>query len=134
MPPHGPLFRAEKLHILALVFALLLGTCQVFLSRKGSPLHRLLGRALLALMVFMALDSLLIHVAAPHAFLGLSVLHLYVPLVLVLAALAFHGATTHRRRLHLFAVISLYFGSLLFTGFVQVFPLQGMTHQIFFPR
>ena len=120
--------------MLALVLALLVGTWQFFLSRKGSPPHRLLGRVFLALMVFMALDSLLIHVAAPHALLGLSVLHLYVPLILVLAAMAYYGAATHRRRLHKFAVIALYFGSLLFTGFVQVFAAQGITHQIFFPK
>ena len=94
--------------------------------------HRVLGRAFLALMVITALDSLLIHVAAPHAFLGLSVLHLYVSLILALAAMAYYGAATPPLRLHKFAVIALYFGSLLFTGLVQALLVPGITHQIFF--
>lgn len=121
-----------QLHMLTLGLALLAGTWQFFVSRKGSAAHRVLGIAFLALMVITAVDTLLIHVAAPHAFLGLSVLHLYVPLVLGLAAMAYYCAATHRRRLHKFAVIALYFGSLLFTGVVQAFWVPGITHQIFF--
>ena len=33
-----------------------------------------------------------------------------------------------------FAVISLYFGSLVFTGYVQIFLVNGITHQIFFGK
>jgi uncharacterized membrane protein len=123
-----------QLHVATLVLCGGLGTWLFFASEKGSPMHRAAGRTFLALMVLTALDTLLIHVRTPHAFLGLSVLHLYVPLILLLATLALYGAATHRIRLHRFAVIALYFGSLVFTGLVQIFAAPGITHQIFFTR
>ncbi len=64
--------------------------------------------------------------------LGLSLMHLYVPLILAFCAVAVFGARTHRLALHRFAVISLYFGSLVFTGLVQIFLVPGITHRIFF--
>lgn len=49
-----------------------------------------------------------------------------------LCTLAWFGAVRHRLRLHRFAVIALYFGSLLFSGYVQIFLADGITHEIFF--
>lgn len=124
---------AIQLHVYTLVLALLAGTGQFFVTRKGSPIHRALGRWFLALMLVSALLTLLIHVRYPqNPFFGLSLLHLYVPLVVGLCALAWFGAVRHRVRLHRLAVIGLYFGSLVFTGYVQIFLADGITHQIFF--
>jgi uncharacterized membrane protein len=125
---------AIHVHVATLVLAFVVGTWQFLLSRKGAPAHRASGKAFLVLMLVMAASSLFIHVAAPHNLLGLSVLHLYVPLVLGLVAMAWYGAATHRRRMHLFAVIALYFGSLIFTGIVQIFLADGITHRMFFPQ
>jgi uncharacterized membrane protein len=126
---------AIQLHVLALTLAWLVGTWQFFISRKGSVVHRNLGRVFIALMLTMALVSLFIHVRSPNsAFLGFSLLHLYVPLILSLCALAIYGARAHRVSLHRFAVITLYFGSLAFTGLVQIFLVTGgITHRMFFP-
>ncbi|HTC45529.1 MAG TPA: DUF2306 domain-containing protein [Steroidobacteraceae bacterium] len=126
---------AIQIHVLALTLAWLVGTWQIFVSRKGSPVHRKLGRVFIALMLTMALVSLFIHVRSPNsAFFGFSLLHLYVPLILGLSALALYGARAHRVRLHRFAVITLYFGSLTFTGLVQIFLVTGgITHRMFFP-
>jgi len=122
-----------QLHVYTLVLALVLGTGQFFVTRKGSPIHRTLGRWFLILMLVSALATLLIHIRYPqNPFFGLSLLHLYVPLVVGLCALAWFGAVRHRVRLHRFAVIGLYFGSLVFTGYVQIFLADGITHQIFF--
>lgn len=108
-------------------------TGQFFVMRKGSPIHRMLGRCFLVLMLVSALVTLHIHVRNPqNPFFGLSVLHLYVPLVVGLRALAWFGAITHRIRMHRFAVIALYFGSLVFTGYVQIFMADGITHEMFF--
>ena len=124
---------AIQFHVYTLVLALAAGTGQFFVTRKGSPIHRTLGRWFLGLMLVSALATLLIHVRYPqNPFFGLSMLHLYVPLVAGLCALAWFGAVSHRMRLHKFAVIGLYFGSLLFTGYVQIFLADGITHQIFF--
>ncbi len=124
---------AIQVHVYTLLLALVAGTGQFFMTRKGSPIHRALGRWFLGLMLVSALVTLLIHVRYPqNPFLGLSLLHLYVPLVVGLCSLAWFGAVRHRVRLHRFAVIGLYFGSLLFTGYVQIFLADGITHQIFF--
>jgi uncharacterized membrane protein len=124
---------AIQLHVYTLVLALLAGTGQFFVTRKGSPIHRVLGRWFLGLMLVSAMLTLLIHVNNPHnPFFGLSLLHLYIPLVVGLCALAWIAAIRHRLRLHRFAVFGLYFGSLVFTGYVQIFLADGITHQIFF--
>ena len=124
---------AIQLHVLTLVVALVIGTWQFFLSKKGTMPHRAVGTAFVMLMVISAIVSLFIHARSPNSrFFGLSWLHLYVPLILCLCAIALYGALTHRRRLHRFAVISLYFGSLIFTGLVQVLLAQGITHRMFF--
>jgi uncharacterized membrane protein len=123
---------AIQLHVYTLVLALVTGTGQFLVTRKGSPIHRALGRCFLSLMLVSALLTLLIHVRYPqNPFFGLSLLHLYVPLVVGLCALAWYAAVRHRVRLHRFAVIGLYFGSLVITGYVQIFLGDGITHQIF---
>ena len=122
-----------QVHVAALLLAWLIGTWQLFLSRRGSAAHRVLGLTFIALMVLMALVSLLIRVGArPGSFFGLDTLHWYVPLILILCALALYGARTHRIRLHRFAVVALYFGSIVMTGVVQVFLGTGLTHRMFF--
>jgi uncharacterized membrane protein len=124
---------AVQIHVVALVLAWLVGTWQFFVSRRGGTTHRMLGRVFIALMLTVALVSLFIHLRAPHsAFFGFSLLHLYVPLILALCALAIYGARTHRIRVHRFAVIAMYFGSLVFTGLIQIFIAGGITHRIFF--
>ena len=104
---------AIQFHVYTLVLALTAGTGQFFVTRKGSSVHRTLGRWFLGLMLASALATLLIHIRYPqNPFFGLSLLHLYVPMVVGLCALARFGAVSHRVRLHKFAVIGLYFGSL----------------------
>jgi uncharacterized membrane protein len=126
---------AIQVHVLTLVLALIIGTWQFALSRKGAAGHRAIGYVFIALMIVTAIVTLFIHVRSPHsAFFGFSYLHLYVPLVFSLCGAALYGAATHRLRLHRFAVIALYRGSLLFTLIVQVFLAPGITHQIFFSR
>jgi uncharacterized membrane protein len=126
---------AIQLHVVALVLAWLVGTWQLFVMHRGSTGHRTLGQLFIALMLVMALVSLFIHERSPNsALFGLSVMHLYVPLILVLSALAILGARARRLALHRFAVISLYFGSLVFTGLVQIFLVPGISHQMFFQQ
>jgi uncharacterized membrane protein len=125
---------AVQIHVLALLLAWLVGTWQIFVSRKGGVAHPLLGRVFVGLMLTVALVSRFIHVRSPHsAFLGFSRLHLCVPVILTPCALAIHGPRAHRIRVHRFAVIDRYVGSLVFTGLVQIFLVTGITHRMFFP-
>lgn len=124
-----------QLHVYTLLLAFLAGTAQLFGTHRGSRIQVILGRCFLVLMLISALVTLLIHVRNPqNPFFGLSLLHLYVPLVVGFCALAWLGAVKHRLPLHRFAVISLYFGSLVFTGYVQIFLVDGITHQTFFGK
>jgi hypothetical protein len=53
---------------------------------------------------------------------------------LALIALVIYGARSQRLRLHRFAVIAMYCGSLIFTALVQIFLVTGgITHRMFFP-
>jgi uncharacterized membrane protein len=122
---------AIQVHVAALVLAWLAGIWQFFVSHKGSPTHKALGRVFIASMLIMALVALWIHVRAPHSpFFALSLLHLYVPLILLLSELALVGARARRPAVHRFAVISLYFGSRLFTDLLSR-ALNGATHERF---
>ena len=124
---------AIQVHVAALLLAWLAGTWQFFVSRKRGRNHAALGRIFIALMLIMALATLFIHVRSPNSpLLGLSLMHLYVPLILSLCVIAVFGARTQRLALHRFAVIAMYFGSLVFTGLVQIFLVPGITHRIFF--
>jgi uncharacterized membrane protein len=124
---------AIQVHVVALVLAWLAGTWQFFVSRKSSRAHAALGRVFIALMLIMALDTLFIHIRSPNSpFLGLSLMHLYVPLILSFCVIAIFGARTRRLAVHRFAVICMYFGSLVFTGLVQIFLVPGITHRVFF--
>jgi uncharacterized membrane protein len=124
-----------QVHVATLILALLVGTWQIALTRSGSSVHRTLGRLFLLFMVATAVAAAFIRVRPPHSsYLGLSWFHLFVPLVLGLCSLAAYGAMTHRLSVHRFAAINLYFGSLILTGFVQVFLARGITHQVFFSR
>jgi uncharacterized membrane protein len=126
---------AVQVHVATLVLALLVGTWQLALTRNGSSAHRTLGRLFLMLMATTAIVAAFIRARPAHSpYLGLSGFHLFVPLVLGLCGMALYGAMKHRVSLHRFAVINLYFGSLLFTGVVQVFLDRGITHHIFFSR
>jgi len=55
-----------QLHVYTLVLAFVVGTGQLFVTRKGSRTHRILGRCFLALMLVSALVTLLIHVRNPQ--------------------------------------------------------------------
>jgi uncharacterized membrane protein len=58
---------AIQLHVYTLVLAFVVGTGQFFVTRKGSPIYRILGRCFLSLMLVSALVTLLIHVRNPRA-------------------------------------------------------------------
>jgi len=132
-----PLFAASlaiQVHVATLVLAWLVGTWQFFFSRKGAKWHRALGGLFLGLMVVSAIVTLFINLpTAKGSFMGLSSFHWYVPLVLGLAGVALYSAARRKRRMHRFGVISLYFGSLTFTGLMQIFFGDGISHRIFFP-
>lgn len=108
-----------KLHLATVLPAFALGTWQMFLSRKGSPVHRAIGVLYLSLMVLTSIAAFFIHALQPGHF---SLVHLLIPLTLygVFAALwyARRGNIAGHRR----AMILVYAGALLVAGGMALSP------------
>ena len=113
---------AIKIHVATVVPAFLIGTWQIFLSRKGAAGHRTMGYLYLALMTVTAIDALLIHELMPKAPLGFSPIHVLVPLTLFGVASAWIGARKHDIRRHRTAMIAVYVGGLLIAGSLTLLP------------
>ena len=127
---HAPL--AVQVHVATVVPAFLIGTFQIFASRKGSPLHRALGYVYLVLMSVTAITTLFVHQLMPHSpFWGLSPVHLLVPLTLFGVVGALRGAWTHNVALHKRAMIALYVGGMLIAGGLTFLPGRIMHAVVF---
>ena len=130
-----PLFQAPlaiRVHVATVVPAFLLGTYQIFLSRKGAPLHRGVGYVYLALMTATSIAALFVHSLMPNGpFLGFSPVHLFVPLTLFGVIGALRGAWTHNIYLHKSSMIGVYVGGLLIAGSLTLLPGRLMYKAIF---
>lgn len=129
-----PLFGAPlpvKIHVATVVPAFFIGTWQIFFSRKGAPVHRTLGYTYLTLMTATAISTLWIHEVSPNGPMGLSFIHLFVPVTLWGVAGALSGAWTHNIRRHQQAMIGMYIGALLIAGALAFMPGRLM-HQVVF--
>jgi uncharacterized membrane protein len=127
---HAPL--AVRIHVATVLPAVVLGTWQIFISKKGAPLHRAIGYTYLALMTVTAITTLFIHQLMPSSpFFGLSPLHLLIPLTLFGVYGALHGARTHNVTEHKIAMISLYVGAILIAGSFTLLPGRIMHAVVF---
>ncbi|MEI9989699.1 MAG: DUF2306 domain-containing protein [Rhizomicrobium sp.] len=114
---------AVQIHVATVVPAFLIGTFLIFVSRKGSALHRAFGYLYLVLMSVTAVTTLFVHQLMPHSpFWGLSPIHLLVPLTLFAVVGALRGAWTHNVALHKRAMIGLYVGGMLIAGALTFLP------------
>jgi uncharacterized membrane protein len=113
---------AVRVHVFTVLPAFVLGTWLIFASRKGAPVHRVVGAVYLCLMTVTAITTLLMHQINPKGFLGLSPIHLFVPLTLVAVASALWGAHRHNVRAHRIAMLSLYIGGFLIAGGLTFLP------------
>jgi uncharacterized membrane protein len=128
---HAPI--AVQAHVATVVPAFLLGTWLLFLSRKGSKLHRIVGVTFLTLMVATATIALFVHLRMPNSpVFGLSPTHILVVVVLFAVWRALAGALQGNIKQHRVWVSGLYFGSLIIYGFENIFLIDGITHSIFF--
>jgi uncharacterized membrane protein len=128
-----PLLSAPRLvqaHVATVLPAFLAGVWLLFFSRKGARLHRVF---FLSLMVATAIITLFIHRRAPdNPFFGLSLIHLFVPLVLIATWRALDGALKGNVKQHRAWVLGLFIGALVINGANNVFFLPGITHEVFF--
>jgi len=112
-----------RIHVTTVVPAFFIGTYLIFVSRKGARHHRVLGYVYLTLMTTTAVAALFVHAIMPNSpFLGLSPIHLFVPLTLFGVAGALRGAWTHNIGLHKRAMLGVYIGGLLIAGTLAFLP------------
>lgn len=110
---------AIQIHVATVVPAAVLGAW-MFLARKGTPLHRRLGRVWLALMVVSALSSFFIH--SIDLFYGFSPIHLISAYVVYGAFSAYRSARLRRIASHRRQVIGLYLGGIVGAGAFTLMP------------
>lgn len=123
---------AVQFHVATVVPAALIGTWQIFFSRKGAPLHRALGYVYIVLMSATAVSTLWIHELVPNGpFYGLSPIHLLIPLTFFGFFGAIQGARTHDIRRHRISMLSVYIGAILIAGLFTFMPGRIM-HAVFF--
>ena len=127
---HAPF--AVQFHVATVVPAALIGTWQIFFSRKGKPLHRALGYIYLTLMTITALSTLWVHRLLPDGpFFGFSPVHLLIPLTLYGNYNAIIGARSHNLVQHRRGVLAVYIGGILIAGGLTFIPGRIMHAVIF---
>ena len=123
---------AIQIHVAAVTPATVIGTWQIFFSRKGAILHRVMGFIYLALMTVAAISALFIHALMPKSpFFGMSPVHLLIPLTLFGVYGALSVAWTHNVQRHRIAMIAVYVGGILIAGGLTLLPGRIM-HAVFF--
>ncbi|HEY5636884.1 MAG TPA: DUF2306 domain-containing protein [Burkholderiales bacterium] len=107
---------AILIHVLAAVLALGLGAL-VFLRRKGTFVHRMLGRSWAALMLVTAGSTWWIRSSGSFSWI-----HILSVITLVVLAVAIWCAATGRIARHRQSMVSLYIGSLIIAGAFALLP------------
>lgn len=119
---------AVQLHAGAAVLAIVLGTI-VMLMKKGTAIHKVMGRIWLALMAVVALSSF--GIAEIEMFGPYSILHGLSIYTLFALTSAFWSARTGNIAAHRSSMISLYVLALLLTGGFTLLPGRRMHAVIF---
>jgi uncharacterized membrane protein len=119
---------AIQIHVAAVVPAALIGPYMLW-ARKGTPIHRLMGKVWLGLMVIAAVSSFFIH--SINLFMGFSPIHLISAYVLAGTWLAYRNARLHRIAAHKRQVLGLYFGGIVGAGAFTLLPGRIMNKVAF---
>ena len=127
---HAPL--AVQVHVATVVPAFLIGTWQIFFSRKGAPFHRAMGYLYLGLMTVTSIAALFVHQLMPKSpVFGWSPIHLFVPLTLFGVVGALRGAWTGNNATHRNAMLGVYIGGILIAGSLAFMPGRIMHAVVF---
>lgn len=117
-----------QIHATAAIAAMVLGAI-VLLLRKGTPLHKALGRLYVGLMLVVATSALFINeirLVGPFSPIHLFVVVTYGGLAVAIWRIRRGDVVGHRA-----AMVTLYFGALLLTGAFTLLPGRRM-HDVLF--
>lgn len=104
------------LHLITIFPAFILGT-YLLLSRKGSALHKQLGKIYMSLMLISAVITLFMTATIGPLFLGhFGYIHLFSVLVLYSVPSAYFAVRSGNIKRHKINMIALYVGGLLIAG------------------
>mgnify|MGYP000054636766 len=118
-PSYLPLAYA---HLATVLPAFVIGTYLMF-ARKGNPLHRLLGKGYMLLMLATAAITLFMPAqVGPTVLAHFGFIHLFSVSVFITVPKAYFAARRHDRRTHLGNMIGLYIGGLLIAGSFAFMP------------
>lgn len=120
------------LHLATVLPAFVIGTW-LMLRHKGTPLHRLLGKIYMGLMLVTATVTLFMPAAVGPRFLGhFGFIHLFSVLTFYAVPRAYVAARQHNLKAHRGAMIGLYVGGLLIAGGFAVFSPGRLMHHLLF--
>ncbi len=110
------------LHLGSLVPAFVIGS-YLLLNRKGTPVHRLLGKIYMGLMLFTAFITLFMEALVGPKFLNhFGFLHLLSLFVLYTVPTAYRAIRVGNIKLHKRKMVGLYVGALLVAGAFTLSP------------
>ena len=110
------------LHLGSLVPAFVIGT-YLLLNRKGTPIHRFLGKIYMGLMLFTAFITLFMEALVGPKFLNhFGFLHLLSLFVLYTVPTAYRAIRVGNIKLHKRKMVGLYVGALLVAGAFTLSP------------
>ena len=115
------------LHAIIAMIAIILGGIQLSM-KKGGPIHKLLGRIWVGLMLIVSISSLFIHEIKLWG--AYSPIHLLSLWTIFSLGLGIYFARAGNIKRHKQVMIALYFFALILTGFFTLMPGRVM-HQIF---
>ena len=110
------------LHLGSLVPAFVIGT-YLLLNRKGTPVHRFLGKIYMGLMLFTAFVTLFMEALVGPKFLNhFGFIHLLSLFVLYTVPTAYRAIRVGNIKLHKRKMVGLYVGALLVAGAFTLSP------------
>ncbi len=110
------------LHLGSLVPAFVIGT-YLLLNRKGTPVHRFLGKIYMGLMLFTAFVTLFMEAVVGPKFLNhFGFIHLLSLLVLYTVPTSYRAIRVGNIKLHKHKMVGLYVGALLVAGAFTLSP------------
>ena len=110
------------LHLGSLVPAFVIGS-YLLLNRKGTPVHRLLGKIYMGVMLFTAIITLFMEALVGPKFLNhFGFLHLLSLFVLYTVPTAYRAIRVGNIKLHKRKMVGLYVGALLVAGAFTLSP------------